>query len=650
MASRDLRVTLLGEDRTGSAFGSAGKQADGLGAKFASVGRGIGLALGGAAVAGIAGIGVALFQGARDAASYQQITDQLAQTLKSTGGAAGASVEQLKTYAGQLESISGVDEELILSSQNVLATFTRIKNGVGEGNDVFNQASQAALNLSTTMGGDLQGASVLVGKALNDPIKGVTALGRAGVQLTQAQKDTIKEMVAAGNAAGAQKIILGELETQFGGAAAAAGQGLTGSLARAKDAFSDIFREVATRLLPTLADAADWAAAKLPAAFATTEQFIKSNLVPVFKSIAQFWDANGPQIVSTIKATADGVIESFRAVGEKVVATVNFFREHDTAAKVLAGVVTAVAATVAAAWVAQAAVSTVNAAKSVLAWMTTATASTTSATIQSKSTAQIVVGWVAAAAGAVASVAKQVAAWVLLGAQSMLQAAKVAAAWLIAMGPIALVIAAVVGAVVLIVKNWDTIKQKTAAAWQAVAKFVTDGVGKVVEIIKSLPGKILAALGKLGGLLLGAGGDIVSGLAQGIRNGVGNIKDALLSLLPGPLQRFAGALGISSPSTVFAGYGKNIGEGLALGVRGQERSVAKAVSDLADVAGMRVGGTRFINDRLSATASAPTSGSAETASAAMLALLEEILDQLIRMPREYQLGARSGYGASSAVL
>ena len=95
MPSKDLKVTLIGQDRTGSAFGSAGKNADGLGTKFAKLGKGIALAFGGAAVAGIAGVGAALVQGARDAASYQQIGNQVAQTIKSTGNAAKVSVAGL---------------------------------------------------------------------------------------------------------------------------------------------------------------------------------------------------------------------------------------------------------------------------------------------------------------------------------------------------------------------------------------------------------------------------------------------------------------------------------------------------------------------------------------------------------------------------
>lgn len=104
----------------------------------------------------------------------------------------------------------------------------------------------------------------------------------------------------------------------------------------------------------------------------------------------------------------------------------------------------------------------------------------------------------------VLAVGKQVAAWVVLGAKSMMHAAKVAAAWLISMGPIALVIAAVVGLVLLIVKNWDKIKQAISAAWEWVKRVtksawdwlksaVKTAIDFIVNIFKNwtLPGLIM---------------------------------------------------------------------------------------------------------------------------------------------------------------
>jgi hypothetical protein len=68
---------------------------------------------------------------------------------------------------------------------------------------------------------DLTGSAILVGKALNDPVKGLAALNRVGVQFDESQKKQIKRMVKAGNVAGAQRVILRELEKQTRGSAVA---------------------------------------------------------------------------------------------------------------------------------------------------------------------------------------------------------------------------------------------------------------------------------------------------------------------------------------------------------------------------------------------------------------------------------------------
>lgn len=142
---------------------------------------------------------------------------QVEAAVKSTGGAAGRSVSQLEEMATGLQRISLYDDDQILKEVTAnLLTFTNVTG------TEFDKAQVAILNMSTRLGTDLTSASVQVGKALNDPIKGVTALGRAGVQFTAQQKEQIAALTESGDVAGAQAIILGELETQFGGASQAA--------------------------------------------------------------------------------------------------------------------------------------------------------------------------------------------------------------------------------------------------------------------------------------------------------------------------------------------------------------------------------------------------------------------------------------------
>ena len=142
---------------------------------------------------------------------------QVDAAVKSTGGAAGRSVSQLEEMAAGLQRISLFDDDQILKEVTAnLLTFTNVTG------TEFDKAQVAILNMSTRLGTDLTSASIQVGKALNDPIKGVKALGRAGVQFSAEQKAQIEVLQESGDIAGAQAVILKELETQFGGAAEAA--------------------------------------------------------------------------------------------------------------------------------------------------------------------------------------------------------------------------------------------------------------------------------------------------------------------------------------------------------------------------------------------------------------------------------------------
>jgi hypothetical protein len=139
------------------------------------------------------------------------------QAIKSTQGVASRTLEQLKQQAKDLQKTTLFgDEEILKGATATLLTFTKISG------EQFDEAQKVVLDLSTAMGTDLQSASLQVGKALNDPILGVTALARSGIQFTQQQKDVIKSLAETGKVAEAQKLILQELNTQFGGQAEAA--------------------------------------------------------------------------------------------------------------------------------------------------------------------------------------------------------------------------------------------------------------------------------------------------------------------------------------------------------------------------------------------------------------------------------------------
>lgn len=178
-----------------------------------------------AAVAGagvLAAKGTEFLKGAVDAARESaKIAAQSEAVVKSTGGAANISADEMGKLAESISKKTAVDDEAIQSAENLLATFTNVKNEAGAGNDIFNQATATLVDMGAALGTDASGAAIQLGKALNDPIKGISALTRVGVTFTEDQKKMIEGMVESGDIAGAQKVILAELGKEFGGSAAA---------------------------------------------------------------------------------------------------------------------------------------------------------------------------------------------------------------------------------------------------------------------------------------------------------------------------------------------------------------------------------------------------------------------------------------------
>jgi len=178
----------------------------------------------------------AAFRKLIDATSEAQFAQaQLQSALKSTGFAAGQSITALNDHAVALQRMTAFGDDAINGAQALLLTFTKIRG------DVFPKATTAVVDMAQAMGTDLKSAALQVGKALNDPVLGVGALARAGVQFSEQQKEMIKSLVETGNVAKAQAVILKELETQFGGSAQAARNTLGGALSALKESFGVLF-------------------------------------------------------------------------------------------------------------------------------------------------------------------------------------------------------------------------------------------------------------------------------------------------------------------------------------------------------------------------------------------------------------------------
>lgn len=289
MADLSVAVELTAKDNLSPALDKA---KGGMGGFVTSLGS-IGLA--GAGVKTIFDTVTGVIGGfMEDAISAQKVTAQLNAVLASTQGAAGMTAEGVNAISTSLSQLTPFEDEAITSAQSLLLTFTNI------GSDVFPMATETVLNMSTALGQDLSSSSVQLGKALNDPIKGISALSRVGVTFTEDQKAMITGMVEAGDIAGAQAVILGELEKEFGGAAKAAGTTFAGQLVIAQTALGNmketiggpvlsVLGSLMEKMIPVLVAFGD----KLPGAIEAAQQklspitaFISDNIGPILTGLA----------------------------------------------------------------------------------------------------------------------------------------------------------------------------------------------------------------------------------------------------------------------------------------------------------------------------------------------------------------------------
>lgn len=289
-----------------SAIKDVGETADKQGSKFSGlteIARGAFQSIGGFAVNAasqigssiVGGIGSFITEGISEAAGWQSAFRQTQAVVESTGMAAGFTAEQMGEMAASLSASAGMSlftDDQILGAQNVLATFTKVQGIQFEG------ATQSALDMAQALGMDVSSAAMMMGKALNDPVKGLSALSRSGVSFTAEQQAMVEAMVEAGDVAGAQNLILKEMEVQFGGSALAATETFEGAQVLLAESFNGVKETLGNALLPILTKLAN-----------ITMSYIVPAMSEVITVVADFisgldWDS----IITSISGLISGFI------------------------------------------------------------------------------------------------------------------------------------------------------------------------------------------------------------------------------------------------------------------------------------------------------------------------------------------------------
>jgi hypothetical protein len=225
--------------------------------------------------------------------------DAIAQSMGLLDTVLGGSTKRLTDYAQELQNQTAVSDETIKAAQALILTFKDVAATAGQAGGVFDRTTVAALDLAAAGFGSVEGNARSLARALQDPAKGLTMLGRQGVTFTDSQKEMILMMQKSGDTLGAQNAILQAVEQQVGGTAAATATGA----AKMSMAFKDVQESIGLLMLPAIDSAA---------------AIIQEELLPAF---ADFVEKHGPQI----EAFMTGLVSTFADIGRVIVDVAKFF-------------------------------------------------------------------------------------------------------------------------------------------------------------------------------------------------------------------------------------------------------------------------------------------------------------------------------------
>jgi hypothetical protein len=201
-----------------------------------------------AALAGLAVAGKKFVAAGEESNSANQALLSLTRQTGLFGDEADDVAKRLMTLAEAQGRELGVSNLSIKAAQRQFLSFKNLAKSAGETGGQFDRATQAALDMAAVYGGDASSKAVQLGKALEDPVKGITALAKSGTTFTEQQKEQIKELVATNRLLEAQDLILGEIESQVGGTAAA----MADDTAKMRESWAQASQAIGRALLPFL--------------------------------------------------------------------------------------------------------------------------------------------------------------------------------------------------------------------------------------------------------------------------------------------------------------------------------------------------------------------------------------------------------------
>jgi hypothetical protein len=553
----NVEIVLEAVDRASGVIGSAGRALSGLGDIAGQIAK-VGLA---AAAAGATALAGGLAFSIAQAMEGEKILARLDSVIKSTGGAAGLTSEAAQALATRFMDLAGGSDDAVLAIQEMALRMGTITA------QQMPDFIQTTLDMAAATGTDAVNAARLLAQAQEDPISALTRFRRMGIQFTEAQEEQIKTLMESGDAAGAFALVMDRLGEATGGAAAAAAgtvagqfEILKGRLGEAAETIGaaflpvlhELFDNVLAPAIPVIEAVAAQFAERIPAALEQARTVFEAlqgqaagavtALQPVIdaaRNVAQTFIESMPMVQASVQQMVDFVLEQIGILSPTLIANVSetlnqlatFWRNHGD--EIMARISVAF----------EFITVTVGGALTLLSGLVASALAlingdTATATETMKTT------WVTFMDSVLSIVGKDLDTFI--------------ADWT---GTFEL-------AKVITTTLWGQLKDTIAAKLME----ITGGVQQfIIDVINAFQGTDWDALGS----------GIIDGIASGIRGAVGGLVAAAAGAALSAFNAAKDALGIHSPSTLFAGIGANMMQGMAQGISANAGLPAMATAQAA---------------------------------------------------------------------
>lgn len=327
----DSKEVLNGLDKVDKKAKDTGDTMDGVGGKsnkFGSVLKGLG-----GTIASTFALGkIKSFADECVAGANVQIMAEtkLQNNLMATGKATKANVDELKSYASQLQKVGVIGDEVGMAGMAQLATFNLTSDSIKTLSDgMYNLAvNQKGVNATQE---DMMGYANMIGKAMQGQ---ATALTRVGVTMTDAQAKIIEtgtEMERASVISDVLKANYGELNKEIANTPQGKHQQLMNDLGDLKEVMGTLFLPVLSKVVEWIQQLVNWFNSLSPA----TQKVVMvaglliallPSLLGLFTSLATISGALGVSI-GTI---AGPVVAVIAVVAGLVAAGIALYKNWDT--------------------------------------------------------------------------------------------------------------------------------------------------------------------------------------------------------------------------------------------------------------------------------------------------------------------------------